>query len=175
MEPLVFHFVPTASCSGTMHHWKEPHSILFAPSLQIVIGTDGIRPELPLPQTEQYQVSQPLLTGKVLQSIVHLCGPLLDLHLHVHVCLVQYCYWLMYEFCSKAYFTFICVEFLNFIVLLTSLHLFVQPVGRGKYIFDIGCEQHGEYIQSEEVKKILMVYCISDNSVNYCWLIYKIL
>uniref|UniRef100_A0A8V0Y8G7 Radial spoke head 1 homolog n=1 Tax=Gallus gallus TaxID=9031 RepID=A0A8V0Y8G7_CHICK len=26
------------------------------------------------------------------------------------------------------------------------------PVGRGKYIFDIGCEQHGEYIQSEEEK-----------------------
>ncbi|OXB58623.1 hypothetical protein ASZ78_007617 [Callipepla squamata] len=27
------------------------------------------------------------------------------------------------------------------------------PVGRGKYIFDIGCEQHGEYIQPEEEDK----------------------
>uniref|UniRef100_A0A8C3JXC6 Radial spoke head 1 homolog n=1 Tax=Calidris pygmaea TaxID=425635 RepID=A0A8C3JXC6_9CHAR len=26
------------------------------------------------------------------------------------------------------------------------------PVGRGKYIFDIGCEQHGEYIQTEQDK-----------------------
>lgn len=72
----------------------------------------------------------------------------------------------MYEFCSKAHFIFTRVEFLNCIVLLISLHLFVQPVGRGKYIFDIGCEQHGEYIQSEEVKKkYVMVYCVSNNSV----------
>uniref|UniRef100_A0A8C6JCW6 Radial spoke head 1 homolog n=1 Tax=Melopsittacus undulatus TaxID=13146 RepID=A0A8C6JCW6_MELUD len=28
-----------------------------------------------------------------------------------------------------------------------------KPVGRGKYVFDIGCEQHGEYTQ-KEVKKI---------------------
>ncbi|XP_015738736.1 radial spoke head 1 homolog isoform X1 [Coturnix japonica] len=27
-----------------------------------------------------------------------------------------------------------------------------NPVGGGKYIFDIGCEQHGEYILPEEVK-----------------------
>ncbi|XP_010179393.1 PREDICTED: radial spoke head 1 homolog, partial [Mesitornis unicolor] len=27
-----------------------------------------------------------------------------------------------------------------------------KPVGRGKYVFDIGCEQHGEYIQSQQDK-----------------------
>ncbi|NXY90512.1 RSPH1 protein, partial [Alcedo cyanopectus] len=27
-----------------------------------------------------------------------------------------------------------------------------NPVGPGKYVFDIGCEQHGEYIQSEQDK-----------------------
>ncbi|NWV01494.1 RSPH1 protein, partial [Upupa epops] len=27
-----------------------------------------------------------------------------------------------------------------------------QPVGRGKYVFDIGCEQHGEYVQPEQDK-----------------------
>lgn len=33
----------------------------------------------------------------------------------------------------------------------------MQPIGRGKYIFDIGCEQHGEYIQSEQVKEIVQI------------------
>lgn len=33
----------------------------------------------------------------------------------------------------------------------------MQPIGRGKYVFDIGCEQHGEYIQSEEVKEITQI------------------
>ncbi|KFQ45714.1 Radial spoke head 1, partial [Nestor notabilis] len=27
-----------------------------------------------------------------------------------------------------------------------------KPVGRGKYVFDFGCEQHGEYIQQEQDK-----------------------
>ncbi|XP_072115931.1 radial spoke head 1 homolog isoform X1 [Mobula birostris] len=26
-----------------------------------------------------------------------------------------------------------------------------NPIGRGKYIFDFGCEQHGEYLQTEQV------------------------
>lgn len=26
-----------------------------------------------------------------------------------------------------------------------------QPMGKGKYVFDIGCEQHGEYIPIEQV------------------------
>lgn len=28
---------------------------------------------------------------------------------------------------------------------------FLQPFGKGKYVFDIGCEQHGEYIHIEQV------------------------
>ncbi|NXI25631.1 RSPH1 protein, partial [Sterrhoptilus dennistouni] len=30
-----------------------------------------------------------------------------------------------------------------------------KPLGRGKFIFDIGCEQHGEYIQPGQVKEIM--------------------
>ena len=36
-EPLVFQFVPVASCRLIGHHWKEPGSIFFAPSLQVFI------------------------------------------------------------------------------------------------------------------------------------------
>uniref|UniRef100_A0A8C0C1P0 Radial spoke head 1 homolog n=1 Tax=Buteo japonicus TaxID=224669 RepID=A0A8C0C1P0_9AVES len=40
-----------------------------------------------------------------------------------------------------------------------------NPIGRGKYIFDIGCEQHGEYIQSEQVKEISLLPLLSDTLV----------
>eukprot|EP00061_Rhincodon_typus_P014066 g40862.t1 len=30
-----------------------------------------------------------------------------------------------------------------------------NPTGRGKYIFDFGCEQHGEYLQTEQLMGIL--------------------
>ncbi len=30
-------------------------------------------------------------------------------------------------------------------------HVTLQPFGPGKYVFDIGCEQHGEYRQVEQV------------------------
>lgn len=33
----------------------------------------------------------------------------------------------------------------------------MQPLGRGKFIFDIGCEQHGEYIQPGQVKEIMQI------------------
>lgn len=33
----------------------------------------------------------------------------------------------------------------------------MQPVGHGKYVFDIGCEQHGEYIQAEQVNEIMQI------------------
>jgi len=33
----------------------------------------------------------------------------------------------------------------------------VQPVGPGKYVFDIGCEQHGEYVESEQVKEVVQI------------------
>lgn len=35
----------------------------------------------------------------------------------------------------------------NFYVLCSNF----QPMGKGKYVFDIGCEQHGEYIPIEQV------------------------
>lgn len=41
----------------------------------------------PLLQTEQYQISQPLLTVEVLQSFHHLCGPMLDSFQQVQVSL----------------------------------------------------------------------------------------
>lgn len=41
-KPPVSHFVPTASCSVTGHHCKEPGSILFGPSLQFFIYIDKI-------------------------------------------------------------------------------------------------------------------------------------
>jgi len=34
-EPPVFLFVPTAAGPVTGHHWKEPGSVFFAPSLQV--------------------------------------------------------------------------------------------------------------------------------------------
>lgn len=37
-EPPILLSVPIASCPGTGHHWQEPDSILFAPSLQVLTG-----------------------------------------------------------------------------------------------------------------------------------------
>lgn len=51
-----------ASCPGTGLHWKEPSFIHFAPYSQVFVHIDEI-PELPLLQTEQVQISQPLLRG----------------------------------------------------------------------------------------------------------------
>lgn len=31
-------------------------------------------------------------------------------------------------------------------IILILVCFFLQPLGAGKYIFDLGCEQHGEYI-----------------------------
>ena len=36
-DPPVFPWVPIASCPVTGYHWKEPGSILFAPSLQVFV------------------------------------------------------------------------------------------------------------------------------------------
>ncbi len=38
-----------------------------------------------------------------------------------------------------------------FFILGVSL---LQPEGKGKYVFDIGCQQHGEYIPVEEVRML---------------------
>lgn len=37
-------------------------------------------------------------------------------------------------------------------IYIVNLIFFFQPLGKGKYVFDIGCEQHGEYIGIEQVK-----------------------
>lgn len=35
----------------------------------------------------------------------------------------------------------------------------LQPLGKGKYVFDIGCEQHGDYIHIEQVfTRVLLSY-----------------
>lgn len=51
-ECPVFQFVPMASGSVSGHHWKEPGSVLFAPSFQVFIHIDkfplrGMRDHLP--------------------------------------------------------------------------------------------------------------------------------
>jgi len=71
-------FVPFASHPLTGHHWKKPGCVLFAPSLQVFIGIDEIHFEIPFLQDEQSRLSQPLLIGKMLQALHHLCGPVLD-------------------------------------------------------------------------------------------------
>jgi len=45
-EPLVFWFLAIATGPVTGHHWEEPGSVLFAPSLQVFIQTDEILPSL---------------------------------------------------------------------------------------------------------------------------------
>lgn len=42
MKLLICQFVPLASCPVTGHNWKEPNSILFAPSFQVFIHNDKI-------------------------------------------------------------------------------------------------------------------------------------
>jgi len=79
-EPLVFQFVPIVSCPVTGHHWVEPGSTIFAPSLQVCLHMDEVHapclPEPSLLQAGQSQVSQPFLTGDSLQSLNRLGGPL---------------------------------------------------------------------------------------------------
>jgi len=84
-EPSVFQFVPIASGPVTAHRGKEPGSVFFAPSLQVFVQIKKIPPEPSLPQAEQSQLSQPLLTEEMLQSLNHLHGPSLDSLQYVHV------------------------------------------------------------------------------------------
>jgi len=42
-EPPVSQFVPIASCPVTGHCWKEPGSVLCAPSLQLFVYVDEVR------------------------------------------------------------------------------------------------------------------------------------
>ena len=74
--PPLFHFVPIASDPVTGHHWKE--SVFFAPSLWGGVNTHTDKILLSLLYAEQCQLSQPFVIGEMLQSLSHLCGPLLD-------------------------------------------------------------------------------------------------
>ena len=66
-ESSVFQFVPTPSCSGTGHCWRELGFIIFPPCLQLIMVWDSPGP---FPhQAEQSQLSQPFLTGDVFQLL----------------------------------------------------------------------------------------------------------
>ena len=86
-EPPVFQFVPTASGPVTGHHWEEPGSTLFSPSLQVFIHSDKTlpTPSLLFLQVEQSQLSQLFLTGDMFQSPNRFSGPLLDCPQYVQV------------------------------------------------------------------------------------------
>lgn len=84
IEPPVFWFVLPTSCPGTGHHWKEPGSVFFAPSLQVFIDVDEIPLKPPLHQAEWSQLYQPLLSGEMFQSFHCLDGSTLDSFQYVH-------------------------------------------------------------------------------------------
>lgn len=60
--------------SCLVHYREEPGCIFFPPSHQIIYTCS---PVPPLPQVEQFQLTQPLFICQVLQSLHHLWGPLL--------------------------------------------------------------------------------------------------
>jgi len=62
--PPIFQFVSIASGLVTGHHWKEPGSGFFAPSLQLFMDIYKILPEPSLLQAEQPQFPQPFLIGR---------------------------------------------------------------------------------------------------------------
>lgn len=73
----VFQFVPFATYPGPGQHWKQPASILFAPSFQVFMNTDPLW----TPSTSDWRVPtlfQPFLIGKTLQALHHFCSPFLD-------------------------------------------------------------------------------------------------
>lgn len=77
MESPVFPFVPIAS-GATGHHWKEPGSNFFAPSLQVIIHIDKILPEPSVLQSEKSQFFQPFFIWKMFQYLHCFHGPLLN-------------------------------------------------------------------------------------------------
>ena len=74
-EPLLFHFVPTASCPGTGRH-KKPGSVFSAPFPQVFMNIDEIPPQPPFLQAEQPQLSQPFFIG-MLTHTLNICGCIL--------------------------------------------------------------------------------------------------
>lgn len=77
MELPVFPFVPVASCPVTGCYWEESGSFLTLPYRSFT-HISKITLELSLLQTRQSQFSQLLLVSQMLQSLNHLCGPLLE-------------------------------------------------------------------------------------------------
>ncbi|PKU38985.1 hypothetical protein llap_10711 [Limosa lapponica baueri] len=64
-------------------------ALFYVPSLQVFISIEKISPEPSLFQAEQSQLSQPFLVGEILQTLQHLCGPLLGSLQYVHVSLAM--------------------------------------------------------------------------------------
>jgi len=76
-EPSVFQCMPTASGPATGHHLSEPGPGFFAPFIPVFTHIQIPLEPSSLLQTEQSQLFQPFLIGKVLQSL-NLCGHPLD-------------------------------------------------------------------------------------------------
>ena len=48
------------------------------------------------------------------------------------------------------------------------LYFSFQPDGKGKYVFDIGCEQHGKYVAIEQVRLCKKSFCTVDMVYSIC-------
>lgn len=73
---FLFEFLAIATCPVTGHHWKEPGTILLAPTLEIFICINEIPSHPSLPTLNR---PSSLITGEMLQTPNHLCGPYLTL------------------------------------------------------------------------------------------------
>ena len=85
-EPPVFQSVPAASGPVTGHHWKEPGSVLFAPSLQVFMYIDKISLSRLFSELNSPRSLGPF-SCEMPQSLQHLYGPLSDSLQYVHVSL----------------------------------------------------------------------------------------
>ena len=82
---LLSQFKTIPSCPITINPCKQPYSLLFICSLQVLEGHSDVSPEPSLLQAKQAQFPQPFLTGEVLQSSDHLSGPPLNPLEELHV------------------------------------------------------------------------------------------
>lgn len=65
-EPPVFQFVTIVFCPVAGHHLKEPDSVIFTASLQILVHLDEIPPDPSLLWAKQSQISKPFLLWEML-------------------------------------------------------------------------------------------------------------
>ena len=84
-KSTLFQFKAIAPSSITTCPCKKCFSIFLVGFLQVLTGCCKVSPEPSLSQAEQPLLSQPFLTGAVLQPSDHFCGPPLDLLQRVHV------------------------------------------------------------------------------------------